>query len=82
MPRNQEEAPVMVMEDENSAHLYPKRLSVPSPSIFEDDYCICGIDTLWRKVFVMALDSLTRHDSFSDYAGVQQVERLIKAIEG
>lgn len=80
MPRNQQEAPVRLIDDENSAHLFPKRLEVPSSSIFEDCYCICGITESWKKIIVMALDSLTRHDSFNNIEGVYEIERLIAEI--
>lgn len=81
MPRHNIIAPTRLIEDENSAHLFPKFLDLPSASIFEPDYCICGIDPRWRKVIVMALDSLTRWDSFNNHDAVRQIERLIYEID-
>jgi len=81
MPRHNIIAPTRLISDENSAHLFPKHLEQPSESIFLEDYCICGIDPRWRKVIVMALDSLTRWDSFATTDAVRQIERLIYEID-
>ena len=80
MPRFEELAPIRIPADEDSAHLFPKQLALPSPSILKDDYCFCGIDPLWIPVIVAGLSSLSLHDSFNDVEGIYQIERFIAAI--
>jgi len=72
--------PLRNFEDENSELDFPRFINAPQVDLLCGDFCICGIDDQWKKIIILALDALTRWDSFSDRERTGQIEELILAI--
>jgi hypothetical protein len=69
--------PIRVFEDENSELDFPRFIVAPTEPLLCEGFCICGINDKWKKIILLALDALTRWDSFSDRGRVAEIENLI-----
>lgn len=72
--------PIRNFEDENSELDFPRFIEAPQTDLLCEGFCICGINDEWKRIIILALDALTRWDSFSDRERVGQIENLILEI--